>query len=148
MHAALQFFRPSKEHGNAAVRVGTRRIEPRIVATIPGEAQMFDFDDGATSRQITDVTIELHAQDVDRLKKGWAAVIPSVSKQRVRMELYPPIRPVDIYTKTQIFGDVIAVFKTNVAGEAEPSLYHLVRLKDPPALPPPDPAQSGTPTKS
>jgi hypothetical protein len=60
--AALRVFRPSKRHGNSAIRIGGRRIEPHIVADVPSDAQMVEFDEPAPTRNLHDVEIELHAQ--------------------------------------------------------------------------------------
>ena len=131
--ASLRVFRPSKQHGNAAMRIGGRRIEPRVVAEVPGDAQALDLEEPPQTRNLTDVEIELHAQDLDHNRHGWAAVVPSVSKQRARLELYPPIRPIDIYTLPKVRGDVIAVFKEGAKGQQVPAQYLLVRLTSPPA---------------
>lgn len=45
VHACLSVFRPSKERGNAPMIVANRRIEPRLIAEVPGDAQMLDFDE-------------------------------------------------------------------------------------------------------
>jgi hypothetical protein len=137
VRAAFRVFRPSKQHGNVGMRVAGRRIEPSFVADVPSDAQMLDFADPPSTRNLEDVEIELHAQDLDRSKQGWAAVIPSFSKERMRMDLYPPIMPVDIYTRSKIRGDVIVVFRQNAKGDQEPHICHLVRLSDQPAAPPP-----------
>jgi hypothetical protein len=139
VRSTLRFFRPSKQQGNSAIRVGQRRIEPRVVAEFPGDAQMLEFEEPPPTRMIQDVEIELHAQDMDHTRQGWAAVIPSLSKRRVRLELYPPIRPIDIYTRQKVRGDVLVMYRHDAKGQLEPSVYHLVRLKDQPAAVPPAP---------
>lgn len=148
VRATLRVFRPSKQHGNSGFRVGGRRVEPRLVAEVPGDAQMLEYDEPPKTQALQDVAIELHAQDVDRTKQGWAAVIPSLSKQRMRMEIYPPIRPIDIYTRPTIRGDVMVVFRENAKGEQEPSICYLVRLTDQPTPLPPVPAPPDTPERN
>jgi hypothetical protein len=148
VRASLRLFEPSKAHGNAGIRVSGRRIEPRLVSDVPSNAQMLDFEEPPLTRSLADVEIELHAQDIDRTRQGWAAVIPSLSRQRMRMELYPPISPVDIYTKSRIRGDIIVVFRLNAKSEQEPYLCHLVRLRDQPTAPPQAPTLIDTPEKS
>lgn len=128
--SALQFFMPSRRHRNAPVLVGERKISSDIIAEIPSEAQIEDFQDDEASEILENVEIELHAQDVDRTKTGWAGVVPSISKRRMRMEVYPPVRPQDIYTKERIRGDVIVVSKRKDSGEFEPTVIHLIRVRD------------------
>jgi hypothetical protein len=148
VQASLKLFQPSKAHGNVGIRVSGRRIEPKLVADVPSGAQMLEFEEPPPTRSLTDVEIELHAQDVDHTRQGWAAVIPSVSKRRVRMELYPPIMPVDLYTRTRVRGDVLAVYRESQKGEMEPCLYHLVRLIDQPVASHPSPAPPVPPERA
>jgi hypothetical protein len=133
VRATLRVFRPSKQHNNSSIRIGGRPIGADVVAEVPGDAQMLEYDDAPKTKPLENVEIELHAQDIDHTKSGWAAIIPSFSKERMRMEIYPPIRPIDIYTKTKIRGDVIVVSKFNKNNEEVPSICYLVRLKDQPA---------------
>lgn len=130
IRACLRVFLPSKNHGNVAMRVERRRIEPKLIAEVPGAAQMLEFDEPPGTEPMQNVDIELHAQDKDRTKQGWAGVVPMVSKARLKMELYPPISPADIYTKEHIRGDIILVRKRKPNGDMEPSSFHLVRIHD------------------
>jgi hypothetical protein len=116
IQSVMRVFRPSKQHSNSGLRISGRRIEPRLVAEVPGDAQMLEFDEPPHPKPMHGVEIELHAQDMDYVKQGWAAIIPSLSKQRIRLELSPPIRPIDIYTKSKIKGDVIILFRETKSG--------------------------------
>jgi hypothetical protein len=86
------------------------------------------MDEPPDMEPVENVRIELHAQDVDRAKAGWAAVIPEVSPNRLRMQIYPPLKPEDIYTKTEVIGDIILVSRQTESGNAEPYMFHLVRI--------------------
>lgn len=130
VRAGLQFFLPSKQQANAPVRIGSRIIDAETVAEIPSAAQMLEFEPATTSRQLDNVEMQLHAQDVDRTKRGWAAVIPAISKMRIRMEIYPPIKPEDIYMRPNIRGDVVIVYKMSDRGELVPQTCHLMRIRD------------------
>ncbi|NMM45974.1 hypothetical protein HH303_15865 [Rhodospirillaceae bacterium KN72] len=127
--ATANFFRPSKKQGNAAVKVGNTDVASSTVAEIPA-----DFSDAAakpepTSESMEDVLIEVHAQDVDYANRGWAAVIPSVSSDRVRMKVFPPIKLEDVYNRGTLRGDIILISET-VGDEVRPVECHLVRLYD------------------
>lgn len=128
--AALRVFTPSKHQNNSAIVVGDRRIEPRLIAEVPSDAQILDAEDQPTSEPIENVRIELHAQDIDRAKTGWAGVIPEISPNRLRMQIYPPLKPEDIYTKTSIIGDIILEKRRDDTGNMEPYLFYLVRVHD------------------
>ncbi|WP_323797056.1 hypothetical protein [Nisaea sp.] len=124
---ALRFFAPSKNQRNAKIIVGNRSIPSNIVAQVPGDTAEEVLTPDETSEQLQDVEIELHAQDVDYSKRGWAAVIPELSPDRMQMRIFPPTRPEDIWTKQKIRGDVIVVYQV-IGGESKPRECHLVRL--------------------
>lgn len=128
--AAVDFFSPSKRQGNAPVSIGRRRFTSDTVAEFPGEAQIHEFEEEESTQAHEDVEIELHAQDMDRARMGWAGVIPSISDRRMRMQVYPPIQPEQIYTRKKIRGDVIVVSRRAPDGSMEPYMFHLIRLRD------------------
>ena len=128
--AAIKFFAPSRRQANVPVSIGPRHYDFPTVAAIPTELDIAEADTAKSSEQMEGVEIELHAQDIDRPKQGWAAVIPSVSKDRLRMELYPPITPEQIYTRSRIKGDVVVIYEKQRSGDMKPRLFHLVRLRD------------------
>ncbi|MCI0430424.1 MAG: hypothetical protein L0210_07780 [Rhodospirillales bacterium] len=130
MGSAIRVFHPSRRQKNSGMLVGHRRIEPEVVAEIPNDLKLLEAESHDTTDEYTNVEIELHAQDVDRAKQGWAAVIPEVGPNRMRLQLYPPINPEDIYTKKHIRGDVLIVSRPSDEGTMEPYLAHLVRLQE------------------
>ena len=127
---AIRVFTPSKRQNNSGMVVENRRIEPILVAEVPSDAQILDTDEPDSSAPVENVKIELHAQDVDRSRSGWAGIIPEISPNRLRMSLYPPIQPDDIYTRNNVRGDIILVSRRNRSGKVEPYMFHLVRLRD------------------
>lgn len=129
MRSTVQFFAPSKQQGNAPFSIGKRRFDADTVAEFPGDAKIQDYEDGESNRNLENVEIELHAQDVDHARQGWAGVIRQVSDRRLRMAVYPPIKPDDIYTKTKVRGDVIVVSRRAPDGSMEPFMFHLIRLR-------------------
>ncbi len=128
LHTTAQFFTPSKRQGNAPFLVGNRRFDSDTVSEFPSDAKLQDYEDEETSKPFENVEIELHAQDIDRTRQGWAGVIRQVSPDRLRMTVYPPITPEDIYTKSRINGDVIVMYRRASDGNMEPYQFHLIRL--------------------
>jgi hypothetical protein len=110
--------------------IGDQRIEPTLIAEVPSDAQILEIDESPSTEPIENVRIGLRAQDMDRAKSGWAASIPKISGTRLRMQIYPPLKPEDIYTKKTILGDIILVSRRNDAGSMEPYMFHLVRADD------------------
>jgi hypothetical protein len=128
-HSAINFFQPSKRQNNAPILIGSNRIDKQTVAEVPSDAQIEEANVPEITKPFEDVAIELHAQDVDRAKQGWAAIISAVSPKRIRMELYPPIKPDELYTKTHIRGDVMVVYTKRSDGSYKPSIAHLMKLR-------------------
>lgn len=129
-HSALSFFKPSKNQGNAPILVGDRRIDSETISEVPTDAQIEGADVPEIARPYKDVTIELHAQDMDRSKFGWAGVVPEISGRRLRMELEPPIKPEQVYMKDKVRGDIMLVLKKRADGTYQPSAIHLLDLKE------------------
>lgn len=128
--SALSFVAPSKRHNNVPILIGGRRIDSDIIKEIPSESQIESADVPDIARPHNNVLIDLHAQDVDRTKSGWAAVIPEISPRRLKMEIYPPIRPEDLYTKTRIRGDVMLISNKKTDGSYQPTTFHLINIRD------------------
>ncbi len=128
--SASRVLQPSKNQGNAPLTINGRAISSDLLAEFPSKAQALEEEPGPVSDPLENVEIRLHAQDMDHNKQGWAAVVPALSPKRIRMHLYPPIKPADIYTKTSIRGDVLVESRRNESGETEPVRVHLIRLRD------------------
>lgn len=129
-HSVIKFFSPSKRHNNAPILIGKKKIDEETVREVPGDAQIEAAEVPEIYQPFRDVQIELHAQDMDRAKQGWAAIVPQVGKKRLRMEIYPPIKPEDIYTKTKLRGDIMLVLQKKNDGSYEPSMFHLTNLTE------------------
>jgi hypothetical protein len=129
-HSALNLFSPSKRNRNAPVIIDGRRIGSDIIADIPSDTQIDSAEIPETVKAFEDVQIELHAQDMDHSKQGWAAVVPKIGNKRLRMEIYPPIRPEEIYTKTRLRGDIMLVSRKKADGTYQPAMFHLLNITD------------------
>jgi hypothetical protein len=77
----------------------------------------------------SNVEIRIRAIDLDSTKRGWAAVLPSISSRRAKMHLDPNIKLTDLIGKTAINGDVTIIFKNDEAGDRYPSLIFLRNIR-------------------
>jgi len=126
---AINFWNIAKRRPGSKVIAGSHEVGSDVISEIPSDLEVASYEAEEISEPFEDVEIELHAQDRDRLKQGWAGIINSVSRDRLRMTLYPPIQPDDIYRQDTIRGDVIVVSKRQDTGEYRPYMFHLVRLR-------------------
>jgi hypothetical protein len=125
---ALKWLNPAKRGGAYRVVVGGRVIDAEVIAEIPSRTDLQLAAPDEISQEIPGVEIELHAQDMDAQKRGWAGVIKGVSEKRLKMELYPTIRPEDIYLRDRIKGDVLLQSRKKDGGQYAPYMFHLMRL--------------------
>jgi hypothetical protein len=127
--SAIGFFSPSKHQDNAPIVIGRRRIDRETVAEVPSDIEIEGSDVREVARQFKDIAIELHAQDVDNVKRGWAGVAHEISPKRLRIELEPPIKPEQIYRKSKIRGDVMLVSRKRPDGSFHPAVLHLLDIQ-------------------
>ena len=127
-HSALGFFSPSKRNRNVPVVIDGHRIGSEIISDIPSDVQIDSADVPETVKPFEDVQIDLHAQDIDHSKQGWAAVVPKIGSKRLRMEIYPTIRPEEIYTKKRLRGNIMLVSRKKPDGSYQPSRFHLLKI--------------------
>lgn len=128
--ASARVLLPSKNQGNAPMSINGRALPKGLISEFPSRAQIVEDEPRPLSEPLENVEIRLHAQDVDRNKQGWAAVVPTLSSKRIPMHLYPPIEPTDIYRKAVVHGDLLVESRLNEKGEMEPVRIHLIRLRD------------------
>lgn len=128
--SAINFFQPSKNANNAPILISDdRKIARATVADVPSEAQIEEAEVPQLVQQFENVQIEIHAQDVDRTKSGWAAVVPKVTQKRLKMELAPPLKPSDVYLKQHIRGDVMVILQKRSDGSYQPTTVHLMHIR-------------------
>jgi hypothetical protein len=143
--ASLKFLTPSKNQNNAALTVNSRHFPQDVIAEFPNPAQLKMEEPGPTSYPLENVDLHIHAQDVDRNKQGWAAVVPTVSSKRIPMSLMPPLSPSDVYMKDAIKGDILVESRKNSEGETVPVRVHLIRFSEQTTNPPAASLQAATP---
>lgn len=127
--AAVRFFSPAKHEGAVAVRAGDIVVPPEVVADVPSIEDYDDLKPEEISEPHENVEIELHAQDVDRRKMGWAGVVKDVHPDRLKILVYPTIKPEEIYTKTRVRGDILLMSKWQPGGTYKPHAVHLLNVK-------------------
>jgi len=129
VRSAVGFFSPAKvNRGTSIIPTIGPVIGSDVIDDIPSQGDVDDFEPDDKFDPLEDVEIEIHSQDVDKTRTGWSGVIKGVHEKRLRMQLYPPIKPEDIYTKVMIRGDIILVSRTDKSGDYVPHMFHLVRL--------------------
>ncbi|WP_195763178.1 hypothetical protein [Aminobacter sp. MDW-2] len=125
--AVQGFFIPSQREGGAPILFDRERIEPEVIREIPYSEEFSAKEDFERYESHSDVTIEIHAQDKDKINTGWAAVPKGISDARLRMKLVEPVTAQDIWTKDTIKGDITVVSKLTANGYVAAEI-HLTRV--------------------
>lgn len=124
---ARDFFLPSHREGGTDIIINDRRIDERTVRDIPisGDDVGPDLD---RYRSFEDVQLELHAQDRDKTKVGWAAVPAGLSDRRIKLRIIPPLTAKDLWGKDHVIGDGVILSKLTSDGY-KPSEIHLTHIR-------------------
>jgi hypothetical protein len=145
--AAIRFFRPSRNQNNEPIVLDGREIATDVIAQVPNHVDPDDITDEIPPQALTGVRVDIHAKDKDQDAKGWAGYVRTVSDERLKIELFPPITPTDLWEQDTIKADVLVQYKEK-GGEIVPHLVHIVRVDGPAEPSPPVKPKSGTQSRS
>ena len=126
---AVKIVRPAKREHDASIMMNKEEstsINSSAIRAMPSMTP--DIDQPETIDDFKNVEIQIRATDLDSTKKGWAAVVPSVSDGRTRMHLDPHIKVEDLIGKKVVTGDITVVFKQDSSGNKFPALIFLRSL--------------------
>lgn len=128
---AVRFIRPAKKDASAKITIAMPESSPigvlssSVIARVP---EKFELPKREHYEDHEDVSIELKAADSEKFTVGWAAVVPSISGARVRLELNPAIKPDAVFGQRALVGDISAVYSNNKQGKRVLRKYILNRV--------------------
>lgn len=127
---AVKVVRPAKREGDTSIifnQDNQTTIDTRAIRAMPTSPP--DDEPPEVIEDYTNVEIQIRAIDLDSTKRGWAAVVPSVSSRRTKMHLDPHIKVHDLLGKTAINGDITVIFRYDDNGARIPNLIFLRELR-------------------
>jgi len=123
---SIKFIKPAKrdtgaditfdEDPDISVSNDSVQAMPRFLTEPEPEEAIEDFDK---------IEVVIRATDLDSNRRGWAAIIPSISNKRVKLQLDPHINSEDLMQHPTLLGSVTVIFKYDDNGNKIPSLYFL-----------------------
>ncbi len=125
---AAKFLSPAKKDPKAIVRFDSKQeltIPSDFIAAIPENTSSLDDE---KVKLVQHAEIHLRASDLDSSDKGWAAVIPSESQRRLRLELSPEINADDLFGQRVVRGTVEAISRKDAYDRYQLRSYLLVSL--------------------
>lgn len=126
---ALRVVRPAKREADASIVLNQdpqTTIDHRAIRAMPTSPP--EEETSETIEDFSEVEIQIRAIDLDSTKRGWAAVVPTISGRRTKMHLDPHIRVHDLLGKTAVNGDITVIFQRDETGTRTPKLIFLREL--------------------
>lgn len=108
---AIKFFKTSKNQGNAEIKIGRRRLEPKLISEIPDSYVFEESVNLETVKNFENITLDLHAQDIDKKSSGWAAVPLNISSERIRMKLSNEVSVNQLWNREKITADITVKYR-------------------------------------
>lgn len=108
---AIHIIKPAKNEDATVEFDGNKEtmITSNTVASTP--SYLYQEDEAAEHfEDLNDVSLEIRAMDLDRKRQGWAAVVPSVSDERARLQIDAVIDLESLKGMTQLKGDVTLIW--------------------------------------
>ena len=109
--SALKFFTPSKSQKNAPILINDRVIKNEVVAEVPDKYLAEEEMSSDVYQDYDAVNLEIHAQDRDKRKTGWAAVVEELGADRLKVKLVEEVRTDQVWQKDSIVADVSVRFE-------------------------------------
>lgn len=110
-------------------RQGQLEIPPEMIAAIPRKYEAPSVE--SPTEDLSNVRLEIRAGDMDSDKKGWAAIAPDLSDQRVPLHIPPEVDRTQIVVGRSIVADMTVIFRLDDHGGRTPKLFVLRAVKDP-----------------
>lgn len=131
--AARDFFAPAQRHNARSINAGESLAIPKdAIDEVPTDIDIEYFEPEQDSYSLENTEVFFQAHDINRQKKGWAAIIPEASEKRISLHIDPSIDIEKLFTKRSVLANVIIFAQKNEMGEYEPKLYYLQSLSGPP----------------
>ena len=125
---AVKVIRPAKHDKDALIRIDGREeltIPPQAISEVP--AMTGNEAEAPTTSTLRNVEIHVRAIDRDSTAKGWAAIVPSFSDRRAKLELDPSIDACKLARQEVVTGDVEVTARVDRRGRETPKKYFLIR---------------------
>lgn len=130
---AARLLLPAKEEGEPGGMefVGFKELSvpAAVVAAMPTPDEI---DDTPADKEVLypKHDVYLRASDLDSTSRGWAALVPDIADQRLKLELGDGINPDAVYGKKKIVADVVAVMRPKKGDVSVPVRYRIVKIHE------------------
>ncbi|PPD35841.1 MAG: hypothetical protein CTY19_02000 [Methylomonas sp.] len=126
---AIQIIKPAKLDPNATITFEDNSdlsISSESIKAMPSQIQ--EAEEEEFIEDFENIELEIRAIDLDSSKRGWAVVVPSLHKKRVKLQLDPTIEPEDLFDKRKISAEVTIIFGRDKEYKKLPKLVFLRKI--------------------
>jgi hypothetical protein len=128
---AIKIVRPAKRDPEAEIVFDGNpmiSVSPESIKAMPD----FVPEEGDEEiEEFRNVRLQIRAIDLDSFKRGWAAIIPSLSNRRVKLQLAPTVKPQQLTAGASVHGNIDVLFMHSEDGERIPKLVFLKEIVPP-----------------
>lgn len=129
--AARDFFAPAQRHNARSINSGgSLHIPKDAIDEVPTDVDIESFEPEQDSYLLENAEVVFQAHDINRQKKGWAAIVPQVSRNRKPLHIDPSVDIEGLFTKRKVLANVIVFAKQTEKEDYEPQLYYLQSIAD------------------
>jgi len=128
---AVKVITPAKRDPNASVKFNNNdqlSILPETVKAMP--THIIEPEEEEFIEDFEAIEIEVRATDLDSTKRGWAAVVPALSKKRIRLQLDPTVDPEKLAELRNITAKATIIFGHDKDYNKVPKLIFLREVID------------------
>lgn len=126
---AVRAIKPAKREDGASMGADK---DSEIMISAPAIRAMPSYlpeeDTNEYVEDFKNLEVQIRAIDLDSTKRGWAAILPTLSEKRTKLHLDPAVKPVDMVGKTKVNADVTVIFRIDEKGLRYPALVFLRRI--------------------
>lgn len=108
---ASKIVSPAKRDPNASIKFNNNTqlsISPETVKAMP--SHIVEPEEEEFIEDFENIEIEVRATDLDSTKKGWAVVVPELSKKRIKLQLDPTVEPEKLAELRNITAKATIIF--------------------------------------
>ncbi|MGO9018979.1 MAG: hypothetical protein ACLQVJ_11590 [Syntrophobacteraceae bacterium] len=127
---AIKIVRPAKRDPEAQIIFDGNPVISVSPESIKAMPDFVPEEDDEEIEEFSNVQLQIRAIDLDSLKRGWAAIIPSLGNSRVRLQLAPTVKPEQLTAGGRVYGNISVLYRHSDGGQRVPRLVFLKEIVD------------------
>lgn len=126
----LSALRPAGVLSDGTVYIGgdeSNIVVSAETAKIIARTNPDDLKPRIEERRLLNTLIDIRAIDLDKKTSGWAAIVPAISTNRIRLTVADSVK---VSTAGSFFGDVTVDVAIDLDGKEQPRKVHLLKISE------------------